>query len=310
MMHRAVQAFALRVNDRHNIHDMQLELEPFDLARTSLTFSAGRWRVPKSNTTVLFCFVAGTFGRAASVEDDLRFIRYRVEEADNLAGDLSAIVVDLSGMEIAPEAVMPALEAIIAPEVRRRNEAVRLIINEGLRTVAGEAFAPEEIAASAQAAAAELAYLLRKRRHDGGAQMAGPPDYPPPVIEPVAFGISDVIAEYFTWHSANGARNGYIRFAGTYRHGSAGDDDARVIRWRLNEFFETIDPRALVVDVRDLEYEFGDDLNLHPRMLPMPGRHVRYVLAPEQLESYSYVIPRKEMSFSSESAFAELNALL
>jgi len=53
-----------------------------------------------------------------------------------------------------------------------------------------------------------------------------------------------------------------VSFRGKYRPGSAGTPDARFMLAMAEAGIAAFDPLALILDLRDLEYEWGDDLDL------------------------------------------------
>lgn len=70
-----------------------------------------------------------------------------------------------------------------------------------------------------------------------------------------ALDISRIACECKVWKSRRNHRTGgLVTFCGVFLPGSAGADDARFIRWKLEEFYELYRPDGLVVDCRELEY--------------------------------------------------------
>jgi len=104
------------------------------------------------------------------------------------------------------------------------------------------------------------------------------------------------------------AHAGLIAFAGRYREGSEGKMDALFIRWRIEELcdrnlFPAIE--GLVVDLRDMEYAWGDDLGVEPRCRDLGGR-VRVVVRPEQVEALKFPIGEALLRTDPEGAFGEM----
>ena len=106
--------------------------------------------------------------------------------------------------------------------------------------------------------------------------------------------ISQIACHCQVWRLRRNHRvGGLITFRGVYQPGSAGTDDARFIRWKLNEFYELYWPDGLVVDCRELEYTWGDDLGFSERV-PNRADHfpLLVVLRPEQQDAYAYAVSR------------------
>jgi hypothetical protein len=93
----------------------------------------------------------------------------------------------------------------------------------------------------------------------------------------------------FVWKVPNRQINGgLIAFSGLYRLGSMGTPDAKLIQWRISEFYDAgYALRGLVVDFRDLDYRWGDDLAIpypvHPQPFP-----IRVVVPPESKDQERY----------------------
>ena len=93
------------------------------------------------------------------------------------------------------------------------------------------------------------------------------PDFDLSKLQDVALDISPLKFRCRSWHVKKIHRTGgLITFFGRYRPGSAGSDDAMFIKWRINEFCDRDDPQidGLVVDCRELDYTWGDNLDLLP----------------------------------------------
>ena len=101
---------------------------------------------------------------------------------------------------------------------------------------------------------------------------------------------------------------GLITFRGDYRHGSAGADDARYIKWRIKEFCDLTPQHisGLILDCRALNYEWGDDLYLDAVGKPL-GFPTLVVLNESQRESFSYAVRSDQMRFDLTEALAEMN---
>src|SRR5262245_5866442 len=111
------------------------------------------------------------------------------------------------------------------------------------------------------------------------------------------------------WKSRRNHRcGGLITFRGEYLPGSAGKDDARFICWRLREFYERSRPDGLVVDCRELNYTWGDDLSFPDREPDRTGHFpLLIVLRPEQQDAYSYAISREKQRFDLLAALSEVD---
>ncbi len=124
--------------------------------------------------------------------------------------------------------------------------------------------------------------------------------------------VSGITCEGKVWRSRRNHRTGgLVAFRGAYPPGSAGKDDARYVRWLLSEFYALHRPDGLVLDCRELEYVWGDDLDFPT---PNPHRADRFplpvVLSPDQQEAFSYAVPREQQRFDLAAALAEIDELM
>lgn len=128
----------------------------------------------------------------------------------------------------------------------------------------------------------------------------------------VSLAISDVSCDCRVRDSSHGRRvGGLITFRGRYHPGSAGKDDARWIKWRLNEFYDLTRFDGLVVDCQELDYTWGDDLHLRPDARSLPDNFpFLLVIRAEQEEAFAYSEPRQYHRFDLMMALAEIDGQL
>jgi hypothetical protein len=128
----------------------------------------------------------------------------------------------------------------------------------------------------------------------------------------VSLDISGITYQCRVWESRRNQRvGGLIVFRGHYPPGSAGKDDALWIKWRLDEFYELARFDGLVVDCRELDYTWGDDLHLRPRSRRLPDDFpYRLVIRPEQQEVFAFAEPRECHRFELLVAVAEVHEQL
>jgi len=125
-----------------------------------------------------------------------------------------------------------------------------------------------------------------------------------PKLEPVPLNISKIESSCWKWRvSKTNHYAGCVEFRGTYRYGSAGSNDALYIRWTLNSFCDVAYVSGLVVDLRGLAYEWGDNLSIWPYSLRERGAPIRVIVSPEHQQAYNYVIDTEEMTTSEAEAY-------
>ncbi|MFF8614580.1 hypothetical protein [Streptomyces sp. NPDC015350] len=126
--------------------------------------------------------------------------------------------------------------------------------------------------------------------------------------------ISDIKYLCRAWISQPRERaGGIISFNGTYRLGSSGSDDALFMKWKIDEFSEIREPfriHGLVVDLTDLNYQWGEDLDTSSRRLMAAGKPVLNVIRPEAFDTFSGVIDRRHIRTNLDQAVNEVNRYL
>ena len=131
-----------------------------------------------------------------------------------------------------------------------------------------------------------------------------------PKLEPFSQVISAIQYECYTWKVPKAPYGaGYIKFSGVYQHGSAGYNDARFIRQRLNEFAELTHIRGLIVDFREMIYVWGDDFRGEPDNFT--GLPIRFLVSsPEKnaevYEAYKWALGEENMRTNIFEAFNDI----
>ena len=113
--------------------------------------------------------------------------------------------------------------------------------------------------------------------------------------------ISRLKSTFFLWKSSIDSNpNGCIKFEGQYGVGSNGKNDGMWIGWRIDEFCEYVQPHSLIVDLSELEYEWGDDLFVSP-VNALPGDY-RVVVRSDKLDVFQRVVDRSRTGIDIETA--------
>lgn len=127
----------------------------------------------------------------------------------------------------------------------------------------------------------------------------------------VSLDISEIQVECSSWnvglpHGRPSRPAGLIRLRGTYPGGSRGERDARFIRWKVFEFCDLLRPLALVVDMRELDYQWGDDL----RIEPPTGVPLLVVIDEPQRKAFSYPVGEEALRTDFDAAMDEAEGLV
>jgi hypothetical protein len=256
--------------------------------------------MPKSQIQIPICSFSGTLGTETSIENDICSMRWRSEELISLVKGNKGIILDLRQVTFETNVVLD----VVPPVIRSRQNLVRVVVHpEAFETVNGSFF-PNEITTDYQSVFSDIAFELKDYRLDKYRQMREKPQLPPPQLIPISLDISSISFECYTWrYNLDASDSGYIVFQGQYRYGSAGADDALFIKWRLNQFCDALQPSRLIVDLRELDYQWGDDLSLYPFHFLDPESKIRFILTPQQVSYYESTI------YSSNICIDEVAAL-
>lgn len=113
---------------------------------------------------------------------------------------------------------------------------------------------------------------------------------------------------------AGGYAGGVIRFTGEYRPGSSGAGDAKFIGWKISEFCDNEEPLqidGLVVDFREMHYEWGDNLSVaRARRLLIAGKPVLSVVRPENWDAFAGCLGIEDLRTDIDEAVEEVNSFL
>lgn len=281
-------------------------IEPVDIDNTSLDLQCSSWQLPKSPIQVPYIAFSGVMGSKASLAEDCRFIRFRVEEITDVVEPGHGVVIDLRQVTIPDHGFDPD---IIPLKLRRNKEPIMVVVDSAMRGRRFLSCQPNEITVDCDNAISNMTWMLRQHRFDRGRGHALPSNPVKPRLLPVSLDIS--LIHFMCYTLQQQSLNfvlGYVEVTGEYRLGSSGFDDARFICWRLEQYCETIAPYGLIVDLRGLVYKWGDDLDLYPSRFPSQDDNIRFLLKPEQTANFLPHIYHSNICFDTEEAFLELIA--
>ena len=130
-------------------------------------------------------------------------------------------------------------------------------------------------------------------------------------LENVTLEISQILYKCQIWRLKKYHRTGgLISFSGYYPPGSAGSDDAKFIQWKIEEFCDCSFPEkidGLVVDCRQLDYVWGDDLSFYPTRHFKGNFPVLIVINPAQHEAFAGILSEAVIRFELQSTLEEMN---
>lgn len=249
------------------------KLEPVDLDSSLLTFKCYSWAIPKSTIEVpIICF-NGCIEKETYL-NDLYFIQWKCRELLELIRDWNAIVIDFRNLEIEEPIDIEQVLSVV-----RRQDIVRIIANPANSKKLYGKLNQNEVSDKYEETFWELATNFNKKNQDL--------EILDLKLTPVSLEISDIQFKGYIW-KIDGDENftGYVRFTGRYRDGSLGEEDAKFINFRLEEFCDYVRPTHLVVDLKELDYQWGDDLSLYPSQFSKMGSPIFFLLESNQMKAY------------------------
>jgi hypothetical protein len=108
----------------------------------------------------------------------------------------------------------------------------------------------------------------------------------PPKLNKFSFKKSEIELEAFTWTIPKTRKSGgLLVFSGFYGRGSAGHADARFIDTSIAHFYSLGPVDCLIIDLRKLDYVWGDDLSVHPPHRIISNNGVFRIVIPTEEEN-------------------------
>ncbi|MBO9658124.1 MAG: hypothetical protein J7527_04800 [Chitinophagaceae bacterium] len=101
-----------------------------------------------------------------------------------------------------------------------------------------------------------------------------------------------------------------IRFSGKYRYGSAGSDDALLIDGVIKMGMTLFDPNALIIDLREMSYEWGDNLDLSFGSSAVKTTVVVGVKCRKAMSTLAYGLESKQDIVDNDFFFDDLEAAI
>jgi hypothetical protein len=250
-----------------------LQLEPIEIDSSLLTFKCYSWAIPKSTIEIpIICF-DGCIEKETHLHD-LYFIQWRCGELLELINDWNAIVIDFRNLEIEEHINIEQVLSVI-----RRQNIVRIIVNPKNSKKLHGKLNQDEVSDKYEETFWKLATVFNKKNQDLEILNLK--------FTPVSLEISDIQFEGYTWKLGTDEKcSGYVKFIGKYRDGSLGKEDAKFIDFKLEEFCDYVKPTRLVIDLKDLDYQWSDDLGLYPSQFSKMGSPIFFLLESNQRKAY------------------------
>lgn len=124
-------------------------------------------------------------------------------------------------------------------------------------------------------------------------------------IQPFTQTRPSVVVQAFTW-MFKGEVAAWVEMAGRYPPGSAGDDDAQFIRWRLNRVERLVKPKRWIVDLRGLDYAWGDKFDPEPTSVQRGDAECRFLVDRSRADPIRFAVAEELTCEFTDEALAQL----
>lgn len=284
-------------------------LEPFFLDTTSLTYQSYAWAV-ENNIYVPYIAFSGLYGQNNNGLLDNLFMKWRVNEicevdlfefvkGNGLIVDLRNVVYRI-GQEIKIDPV----------KIRLSGDPMRIIADPKYIDHLYNFLGSEKLTTDLEKACTDISFILRKKYCSGKKKDISYKKETLQTLIPISLVKSEIKFDCYKWSLPEQDILGiYLVFEGNYKFGSAGRNDAQFIRWRIEQACEVLTHNVVVIDLRYLNYEWGDDLNVYPIGFSREGSPIRILIKPEQEKNFKGVLGSQNLCFEIEKAFEQVTLL-
>lgn len=283
-------------------------VEPYALDYSSLSCRSFALEILRDRCYIVYIDFTEKSG-LIDIERDCHYVRRRRQElldidvADFIRA--SGIIIDLQKLEFRNEAFLSEIAKSILP----KSTLVRIVVTATQHKILSQHIHTDLLVSDIQQAFFDLS-LSCQHQEAGSKQnsfVAWKRELPEPI--PITLDISQITCRCSTWLLVDGMTAGFIAFDGEYRHGSTGHDDALFIKWRIDEFCELANLQSLIVDLRRLQYEWGDDLSVSRGRFSKSDSPIRILVSPENLEAFNGVIDHEYLVTDEKEVFVIVTQL-
>ncbi len=241
------------------------DFEEYQFPSSTVSAKLFEWKVPRSDIWLPFVQVSGDW---LSEADTLHVKWQTALLSYTISG--SGVLLDVTDVRFGEQVLVRFTERSL--RTRRLGIAVTSTDRERFQELA-----PGAVLDDVQKAAVYVAEGLRHRSHDASKPVSEQTVLS--TIKPVVPEL-DLVGFRAYVGGREGNRIALFSISGNYANGGAGKPQASLISWQLERFTDAIQPNAVVVDVRDFSYAYGDDLDLYPNQFFPRGR-IAFIVGPQ-----------------------------
>lgn len=279
------------------------EFTPVQLPVSALVRRDFVWKLPRTHMVVPCLKLSGSYRHGEDACADRVALRMGIRRLSLLMNSGVGMMIDATEVKLAAQDPHLRIEQAL---LRKKAEPLCLICQGESEQLSVAAVPPVAVRASLSSAANFMALALKAFRFDGGKSFTGLPPSFVPQLQPVEFVESGLQFHGVLGELAQAAGViGVVSFSGHYRRGSEGREDAVFVKVKMEEFCERFRPLGLVCDLRDMDYEWGDDLDPYPEVAcgDVP---IKIVVAGQRFEAYAGILDRGDLCVSLEDAIEEV----
>lgn len=274
-----------------------------EFTTTSLEYQDLVWRMPKSNELFLIVKLNGKIS-SGDFNREKQYFKNHFERVKGFDYYFTTVLLDMSDLSFDSsnlEDFLPDDSIEIARNVGVVLSAIPLIEKEGYHYFQ-----------DLKSAISKLSFLNKSLRHDGGGSIVEPRD---------ELSINNAFSEYrtelttisFDLFEIDGLQSSYyLKISGNYPKGSLGNSEGKLIGCKIRELMRDFSPIGVILDYADLNYEWGDDIEIYPWQLKKIEKPLQFVFRKEQLEYFEFKLKKDEtrISFDRDAAIDKLRLLL
>lgn len=279
-------------------------MKKIEYTESDLEYNSFVWRMPKSNELFLIIRVSGIVNSNNLIREKRCFINY-LEKVKLFDYYFTTVLVDFSGETFQN---IQGLDFLPEESIKIAKYA-GVVINSGAIPSIDSGYYVYE---SLELGLSELSYLNRKKRFDGGVKILKPQD----VIK-----INDKFSKYEIdiekleidlYEMLSHNNSFYLKVSGYYPRGSAGKAEGKLVGRKIREVMRDFSPKGLIIDFSELDYEWGNDIEIYPWQLKRIEKPLQFVFNDYQLKYFSFKLKNEEsrISFDVEEACNKLSKMI
>lgn len=271
-----------------------MELEHIEFHKTYLNYHSFTWKLPKSARFFLIVCVSGRL-ELSHVSVEGAYLYNYIEELRSQDYHFQTVIIDFTGLDEDSN----DLADLLPEDSNLISMQVGLITKESEMLFSNKSNYQHFL--SLEDCLSKFSFENRKLRFDGGKNIVEPTNSKHLDIRVSKFDLEEVsvVAELFKW--TKNTRNLYLlKFSGIYPHGSQGANEGKFIARKIRELMRDFSPKGLIIDFSNLNYEWGDDIEVYPWQFKKIENPLQFIFKEEQLPFFKFKLKTDENRISTD----------